>query len=616
VLHMRIVWVAQYHGPNPLAPGPVVVAELAAAAGLDALRVSEATALVWAQSKMQAPDSQPDLSADASSTDGVLQLALAAARWAQAALNEIRGDVLHAGARRAGDRVRIWLGFHRAALSRDAVHLALRSLGQALNGQLDAKVLSVELDRLWTACRRHHPDYQARILMAGARDMDLPYLPFLPGSKFWQFGWGTHGQVFLESASNADGALGNAWQRNKVTTKEMMRAIGMPTAAHVLISDANELLSAVKVVGYPCVVKPLDKGGGKGVTANISHAVHLQEAFAHARSYTQGAVMVEAHLSGLDHRLMVINGQFVAAIRREPSFVTGDGQKTIAELLADLNAPRSGNMVKSRYLRRIPMEDVLIQHLAEQSLTLSDVPCAGQCVTLRSNANLSTGGICTDVTAQCHPQLQAMAVQLARSFGLFCVGIDYLTSDISRSPQETGGAFIELNCTPGLDACIAAGWSQESIARLVLSQSLGRIPVRLTVLHPTQIANVLTLLATTELEEHEALVCKDVLRVGSLALTMPTPEPWAAVMAALRNRGVNSLHVICSSDDIAQHGLPLDSWDEVQVALRDGATVLSPTWMQVMQRHTKNDVISVVQEDMFLRPQRFDNSPITTGVVR
>ena len=613
MLRMRMAWVAQYHGPNPLACGPVVVAELMAALEPDPDSVALAGERVWVCSGMSRPEPWPDLSDAASTRDGLLDLGHSAVCWAREALNEIRGDVRDAGALRVGDRVRVWLGFHRPEVSRDALQLALRVWIQAIQGQLDAAVFKAELDRLWASCRRHHPDYQASILMRGARELNVPYFPFLPDTKFWQFGWGAAGQVFMESASNLDGALGMQWQRNKVTSKKLMDAIGLPTAAHVLVSLAEELPAAVRAVGYPCVVKPLDKGGGKGVTAHITHAAQLQQAFGHARNFTQGAVMVEAHLSGHDHRLMVIHGELVAVIRREPSFVVGDGQKTLAMLLAELNAPRSGNMVRSRYLRPIPADDVLIRHLAEQSLTLSDVPAAGQRVTLRSNANLSTGGMCTDVTAQCHPDLRAMAEQLAQTCGLYCAGIDYLTTDITRSPHETGGAFIELNTTPGLDACIAAGWSQSSIASLVLGRSAGRIPVTLTVLHPSQIAEVLAGISSVELGPDEAWVCADVLRIGARTAPVVGDKPWAAVMAALRNRCVKALHVVCSSQDIAKNGLPLDFWDVVRVAQHEDVAVLPSTWMQVLQRHCRSDSVSVVHEKVLNGPWTSDNFHVNTG---
>jgi cyanophycin synthetase len=579
-----------------MAAGPVVVADLIAQAPFDGERVAQASSVLWALSGIAPPEYHRDASRRVG--DALLSLGQAAAAWALAALNEVRGDVQHAGAARAGDGVRVWLGFHSAELSRFALQLALKRLMQDISGQADEGGFKAELDRLWRACRQQHPDFQARMLMVGARSSGLPFLPFMPGSRYWQFGWGAKGRVFFESASNADGALGWQWQSNKVTAKALLQALGMPTPAHALVSQARELAAAAGRVGFPCVVKPLDRGGGKGVTANITRPADLDTAFDHARQYTRGPVMVEAHVPGDDHRLMVIDGRLVAAIRREPSFVLGDGRSTVVALLAELNAPRSMNVVKSRYLRPIALDGVLRQHLAAQSLAPTDVPAAGRRVTLRSNANLSTGGLCTDVTPLCHPQVRAMAEQLATTTGLATTGIDYLSTDISRAPAETGGAFIELNTTPGLDACVAAGWTEEAIASLVLGPSLGRIPVDLTVLSGPgleQAAHVGPLLA---LAEDAAWACGRVLRLGALWLDNLAAEPWAAVEAALRNRGVGALRVVCSSGEIEKLGLPLDRFRDVAVALCDGEPVLPPVWIGVLRRHSGGNVTFTPQADL------------------
>lgn len=595
-LHLR--WVASYHGPSPLAAGPVVVAELTGDSAPSAAQCAQASSALWAQSAVHLPEIEPVGHPETGAADGLLALGKAAAAWALAALNEVRGDVQAAGAARAGDGVRVWLGFHSAGLSRFALQLALKQLMQNISGQSDEGAFKAELDRLWQACRQQHPDYQARMLMVGARSRGLPFLPFMLGSRYWQFGWGAKGRVFFESASNADGALGWQWQGNKVTAKTLLQAMGMPTPAHALVNQAGELAATAERVGLPCVVKPLDRGGGKGVTANISRTTDLEAAFDHARQYTRGPVMVEAHVPGDDHRLMVIDGKLVAAIRREPSFVVGDGRSTVVALLAGLNAPRSINVVKSRYLVPIALDAVLRQHLALQSLAPTDVPAPGQRVTLRSNANLSTGGLCTDVTPLCHPQVRAMAEQLATTTGLATTGIDYLTTDIARAPAETGGAFIELNTTPGLDACVAAGWTEEAIASLVLGPSLGRIPVDLTVLSGPGLEQAAHAGPVLPLAEDAAWACGRVLRVGALRLDNLAAEPWAAVQAALRNRGVGTLRVVCSVGEIEGLGLPLDRFSGVQVALCDGEPVLPPVWIEVLRRHSASNVAFKPEADL------------------
>src|SRR5690606_32495033 len=179
---------------------------------------------------------------------------------------------------------------------------------------------------------------------------------------------------------------------------------------------------------------------------------------------------IERHVAGQDHRLVVIDGRLVAAIRREPSFVVGDGRSTVAALVGEINTRRTKNLVESRYLRPIALDEILQSHLATQSTSLDDVPPAGRRITLRSNANLSTGGFCTDVTDAVHPQVRAMAEQLAMSCGLATTGLDYLSEDIGLPAAQSGGVFIELNTTPSLDVCVAAGWPEARIARMVLGE--------------------------------------------------------------------------------------------------------------------------------------------------
>lgn len=166
---LNLRWTGEFHGPNPHAEAAVVVGEISAHALPDRELISRATADLWAWSglsRMQAEESS-----EVCEVDSLLLLGQTAAAWALAALNEVRGFIAHAGAERAGDSVLLWVGFHHAQFSRDALQLALRSLIQLLKGELEPARLKADLQRLWQACRRHHPDYQARILMVGAREM-------------------------------------------------------------------------------------------------------------------------------------------------------------------------------------------------------------------------------------------------------------------------------------------------------------------------------------------------------------------------------------------------------------------------------------------------------------
>jgi cyanophycin synthetase len=550
-----------FHGPNPYAHVPVTVWELRA--GQFAFDAARTYATLHSYYPAWLDEAGPVRTKPSLFNDPELALATIAVHWALGALNEVRGFLQACGAKRSSDAVQLWLGFHNPAVSAAALQLALQVVAETAQGVFDPANADRRLAQLWQACRQHHPDYQARILMVGAQQRGIPTLPFLPATKFWQFGWGANGRTFLESASNADGYLGGLWQRNKATTKRLFQVLGVPTPAHILISNAEEMEAAIQQVGYPCVLKPLSGSGGKGVTANIREPATLHEAFAHASSQGTGPIMLEAHAPGDDHRLMIVEGRLVAAIRREPSYVLGDGQSTVAELANRLNASRSPNIVKSRYLRPITLDKVLADHLVTQGVALETVLPAGRRVTLRSNANLSTGGLCTDVTDQLDPQVRAMAEQLALNLGLQTAGLDYLTTDISRSPADTGGVFIELNTIPSLDVCIAAGWTEEAIADLVLGKAVGPIPVDLVVVPTAMLPEWRKTLSTHSHKPDEGWVCGEDICVEGVLMHYHADEPWGAVRAALRNRSLHRLQIVCTTEDILRQGLPLDRFANI-----------------------------------------------------
>jgi cyanophycin synthetase len=241
-------------------------------------------------------------------------------------------------------------------------------------------------------------------------------------------------------------------------------------------------------------------------------------------------------------------------------------------------------MSRSRYLRQIAFDDVLDGHLARQELHIDSVLQTGAKITLRSNSNLSTGGICVDVTSEVHPQLKALAEQLAITVGLGTAGLDYLTTDIARSPGEVDGAFIEMNTTPGLDATIAAGWSPEKIGAMVLGELPGRIPADLFVMPTLDIEAPRLAGAEDVAGPGAAWVCGNEIRIGQLTLRTADSTPWAAVQSALRNKTVTSLQIVSTPAEILAHGLPVDKFDRVLLC----GVALPDRWQGVIERSARS----------------------------
>ncbi len=150
----------------------------------------------------------------------------------------------------------------------------------------------------------------------------------------------------------------------------------------------------------------------------------------------------------------------VAAARREPPQVIGDGVRTVRELVDEVNAdPRRGDG-HATSLTKMRIDDIALARLAVQNHAPDTVPALGERVVLRNNANLSTGGSATDVTDDVHPELAARAIEAARTIGLDIAGVDIVCKTVLKPLEEQGGGIVEVNAAPGLRMHLAPSFGK------------------------------------------------------------------------------------------------------------------------------------------------------------
>ena len=161
-------------------------------------------------------------------------------------------------------------------------------------------------------------------------------------------------------------------------------------------------------------------------------------------------MLIERYLPGHDYRLLVVGDKVVAAARRDPPLVVGDGVHTIRQLVDRVNLdPRRGEG-HATSLTRIRLDEVALARLTSAGLTAESVPARGRRVVLRNNANLSTGGTATDVTDDVHPEFAAQAIAAAQTIGLDIAGVDVVCDSVLRPLEAQGGGIVEINAAPGL----------------------------------------------------------------------------------------------------------------------------------------------------------------------
>jgi cyanophycin synthetase len=264
-----------------------------------------------------------------------------------------------------------------------------------------------------------------------------------------QLGQGARQRRIWAAETDRTSAVAESIAQDKELTKSLLDSIGIPVPQGLPASSAEAAWSAAQAIGLPVVVKPRSGNQGRGVSVRLRSREAVMAAFEIAMA-ADGDVIVERHIEGADYRLLVIGGRLVAAARREPPQVIGDGRRTIAELVAEVNLdPRRGDD-HATSLSKIRLDEIGREILAELGLTVDSVPSAGRSVVLRRNANLSTGGTAADVTDTVHPSVARIAVEAAQMVGLDIAGVDIVAHGIERPLEVTGGAIVEVNAAPGL----------------------------------------------------------------------------------------------------------------------------------------------------------------------
>ena len=309
----------------------------------------------------------------------------------------------------------------------------------------------------------------------------IPYSRMTEGSMV-RFGWGSKQRRIQAAEMDITSAISEAIAQDKQLTKKLLAAAGVPVPGGRPVTDAEDAWKAACEIGLPVVVKPNDGNQGKGVTVNISDKEQLLKAYAAACEFRDD-ILVERYMPGNDFRLLVVGDKLVAAARRDPPKVVGDGVHTITQLVEQVNQdPRRGSG-HSTSLTKIRFDDIARSCLASQGFEADSIPVKGQRVNLRNNANLSTGGSATDVTDDVHPDVAARAVAAARMVGLDICGVDVVCDTILRPLEEQGGGMVEVNAAPGLRMHLAPSFGKgRAVGEAIISSMFkpgqnGRIPI-------------------------------------------------------------------------------------------------------------------------------------------
>jgi len=349
------------------------------------------------------------------------------------------------------------VGLEAASLARN---LLISLMPKEIQDQVQTKLsddfdFEEELSSFIRFAQRKEFGPSTQSLVNAAEERNIPWLR-LNKYSLVQFGHGKYQQRIQATITSQTKHIAVEISCDKEDTHNLLNDLGLPVPQQRMVYSEKEAIRAAKSIGYPVVLKPLNANHGRGVSIDLSTEEQIITAFAFAKEHGTGrTVLVESFLTGLDHRMLVVNGDLVAVAKRVPGHVIGDGKLSISELIDQVNEDPRRGVGHEKVLTQLELDTQATRLIEEAGYTADSVIEKGEIFYLRSTANLSTGGTAIDMTDVVHPDNKVMAERAIKAVGLDIGGVDFLTADITQSYKDIGGGIVEVNAAPGFRMHVA-----------------------------------------------------------------------------------------------------------------------------------------------------------------
>lgn len=291
---------------------------------------------------------------------------------------------------------------------------------------------------------------------------------------FLELSYGDKRRVINKTRSHRLPLIAGLLAKNKQVCNMLLHERGMPMPPFIVIEAMGDKATQFLKLHRSVVVKPLDASGSAGVTLDVRTNEELETAIARAGTHSN-SIMLQQFVTGVDYRVLVINGEVAAVNEYRPVYVKGDGTSTIRALIRLLNQQRIRHTSIGEF-EAFPKIDEDAEPLREvllgQGITLEEVPAAGREIELYDLRNSAAGNISefyVDCTEAILPDNAQMAVEAAEALQIDVAGIDIRCEDIRQPLTADQGGILEVNALPDLTHHVFPfGGTTRDVVRLYL----------------------------------------------------------------------------------------------------------------------------------------------------
>ena len=211
-----------------------------------------------------------------------------------------------------------------------------------------------------------------------------------------------------------------------------------------LIDLNSQILAYANNLGFPVMLKGADLHRGTCVYKADNEKellTNLSLVWA-ATDY----LVLEKYLDLRSYRLLVFDGEIVAAYEKVPLSIIGDGKKTVRELIDQLQ----DNDLKINLDDSVDKLGGLVrENLNKLNIKMDQVIDNGRRIPLLDTCNISTGGQAIDCIKTINKDFVVYVSKIMKILNLRFAGIDILSSGVETGSKNA--YLLEINSSPSLE---------------------------------------------------------------------------------------------------------------------------------------------------------------------
>lgn len=244
------------------------------------------------------------------------------------------------------------------------------------------------------------------------------------------------------------GYVEQSWD-DKIVMKQEFEKHSIPIPSYFGLSFLSSL-SSKKIenkfskINKPLIVKPRVGSRGRHTVTGINSLQQLRDGIK-ISSQICFYLSVEEHLKGSVCRATLVNGILAGFYKGQAPILVGDGEKTIKELIEDVDKKR-----KSR-VEPIRISKELHDHISRSGFRIHDVLPVGVSLSLTHRIGRLFGGRTVEMVDDLHPSFIPIFQKAAKVVGIPVVGFDAIIPDPTKPADSQRWGIIECNSLPFID---------------------------------------------------------------------------------------------------------------------------------------------------------------------